>query len=137
MRPLPDVEAPEFAPFWGACRERRLVVQRCETCGRRNWPPRPACPACGSQDLGWVGVEPTGSLYSWTVVHRSPLPGFAAIAPYVVAVVALADAPGLRMLGRLDGVPEGAGLRVGMALRVRFERVTEDVTLPLWAPATG
>ena len=98
--PQPDeIELPPVddvtQPWWDATRERRLLVQRCNACGSHQHYPRALCAVrgstgCGGTDLGWVEAAGTGTVDSFTVVHRG-LPGFAA--PYVVARVRL-DLPG-------------------------------------------
>jgi hypothetical protein len=57
-----------------------------------------------------------------------------------VAVVTLAEAPHLRMVGNLVAGPQAAidgvdpaSLKIGMPLAVTFRRV-EDVALPAWVP---
>jgi uncharacterized OB-fold protein len=75
-------------------------------------------------------VAPAGWLYSWTVVHRTPLAAFQALIPYVVGVVELGAHPGLRLLGRCRCDP--GQLRIGLPLRAEFEYVTEQFSLPLW-----
>jgi uncharacterized OB-fold protein len=127
--PVPDLDHPDFAPFWQGCREERLLVRRCGR-GHLSWPPRPACPHCQDLKRDWHEVAGTGWLYSWTVVHRTPLPAFRALTPYVVGVVELTAQPGLRFLGRCRCDPQR--LAIGMPLRVTFERVTDEFTLPVW-----
>jgi len=127
--PAPDLDDPDFAPFWAGCREERLLVQRCGR-GHLHWPPRPACPQCRDTARGWQEVDGTGWLYSWTVVHRTPLPAFQARIPYVVGVVELGTHPGVRLLGRCLADP--GQLRIGLPMRAVFEHVTEQFSLPLW-----
>jgi uncharacterized OB-fold protein len=124
-----DTTHPDMAPFWAGTREGRLVAQWCPACERHRWPPRPVCRACGTEPQ-WREIESAGRLYSWTVVHLSPLPAFAAHVPYVVAVVELPAADGIRMVGRLEGSDDE--LVIGDALRVAFQRVDDDVVLPVW-----
>jgi acetyl-CoA acetyltransferase/uncharacterized OB-fold protein len=127
--PAPDLDDPDFAPFWAGCRDERLLLPRCGQ-GHRYWPPRPACPRCQDTARDWQEVAPAGWLYSWTVVHRTPLPAFQALTPYVVGVVELVAHPGLRLLGRCQCDP--GLLRVGLPLHAEFEHVTEQFSLPLW-----
>ena len=57
----PDLEGlpadPTTAPFWRAARERRLVVQRCASCGACQFYPRPFCLACSGLELEWVAGQ--------------------------------------------------------------------------------
>jgi len=127
--PVPDLADPDFAPFWQGCRQERLLVRRCGR-GHLSWPPRPACPRCQDLSQDWQQVDGAGWLYSWTVVHRTPLPAFQPLTPYVVGVVELTAHPGLRFLGRCQCDPRQ--LRIGTPLRVTFEHVTAEFSLPLW-----
>lgn len=128
---LPDITDPEFAPFWQGCREERLLVQCCSN-GHRSWPPRPLCPQCHDATRDWVEVGTSGSLYSWTVVHKSPLQYFSDQTPYIVAVVELCADPVLRILGRCLADP--SELHTGMLLQVQFEPMASEIVLPIWRP---
>lgn len=126
---VPDLDVPDFAPFWRGCRAGRLLVRRCER-GHLSWPPRPACPRCHGPVRDWQEVGGWGSLYSWTVVHRTPMPEFRPLTPYAVGVVELAEQPGLRMLGRCRC--DLQQLRIGLLLQVVFERVSDEFHVPVW-----
>lgn len=78
-------------PWWDATRERRLLLQRCEACPRIQHPPRAVCAGCGSSRLGWLEASGAGIVDAFTVVHRTPRPGFAP--PYTVARVRLREGP--------------------------------------------
>jgi uncharacterized protein len=127
--PVPDLAHPDFAPFWQGCQEERLLVRRCGR-GHLSWPPRPACPFCQDPGREWQEVDGAGWLYSWTVVHRTPLPAFRPLIPYVVGVVELTAHRGLRLLGRCRCDP--ARLAIGTPLRLTFEHVTAEFSLPVW-----
>jgi uncharacterized protein len=86
--------------YWDGLRARRLLVQRCNHCGRHRFPPMPGCPTCAWPTSDVVEVEPRATIYSWIVVHRALTPAFQDEVPYVVAVVELAE--GCRLLARLD-----------------------------------
>lgn len=78
-------------PWWDATRQRCLVLQRCTACGAWQHYPRPLCLACGGTDLAFPPAAGTGSVWSFTVVHRAPSPDFDP--PYVVALVRLTEGP--------------------------------------------
>lgn len=130
-RPLPNVDHLDYKPFWEATRRAQIAVQKCAACGALRFPPRPACPQCGSLEHAWEVQPGSGRLYSWTVTHVPMHPFFADAVPYAVAVVELDGGHGLRMLGRLVGV-DPAALRIGLPLRAVFEPVDESVTLVNW-----
>jgi uncharacterized OB-fold protein len=132
--PAPDLADPELAPFWAGTARGRLLVQRCASCGTLRWPPRAGCAACAGSRLGWAEVSGAGSVYSWTEVHRSPLPYFRLHVPYAVALVELREDPRLRMLGLLD--PGSGPVSIGMPVRVRFRGVAPGAHLPTWISST-
>lgn len=130
-RPLPLITG-VTAPFWSATRERRLVVPRCDDCGRLRFPPDPGCFACGSPRSTWVPVSGRATLYSWTVCHPPLLPFFQQYAPWPVVVVQLEEGP--RMVATLSGIPLES-YAVGMPLQAGFEDVDDDVTLVVFHAA--
>lgn len=139
--PLPVTDDPVDAGFWRACLEGRLLLQSCRACGHVQHPPRAMCPACQSLDLGWTETGGTGTIWSYTVPHPPLLPAFAAVAPYVVALVELSDFPGIRMVGAITGHGadtfggfDPATVAIGTEVRVTFVRLAEDVALPCWTP---
>ena len=60
------------------------------------------------------------------------VPGFAEATPFVLALVTLAEGPRM-MTNIVDCDPES--VRIGMAVTVTFDDVTEEVTLPKFRPA--
>jgi uncharacterized protein len=132
-KPLPDVDDPDTGPFWVAAREGRLTAQRCGNCTTLRFPPTPVCGTCLAEDSDWVDVAGTGTIWSYVVYHRAFHPGFRAELPYVVAIVENAD--GLHYTGRVLG-PRSA-VAVGAPVSVRFDAVTEQVTLPSWVVEGG
>jgi uncharacterized OB-fold protein len=128
--PAPTPTA-ETQRFWRACGEGELLLQHCDACGRWVFYPRALCPHCWSDALHWRAASGTGVVRSFTIVHKPGHPGWAAAAPYTVAVIDLAEGP--RMLTALVGV-EPDDVRIGADVEVRFEKVGE-FTLPFFALA--
>ncbi|MCV7149964.1 Zn-ribbon domain-containing OB-fold protein [Mycolicibacterium pyrenivorans] len=123
---------PETEPFWAGCAQGELRLQRCSHCDEFYFPPRPFCPSCWSADVTWQAVSGRGTLHSYVINHR-PAPGFAADAPYAIALVQLDEGP--RMMSNILGVeniPEN--LVLDMALEVTFEQ-RGDITVPQFQPA--
>jgi len=126
--PVPAV-TPDTQPFWDACRRHELAIQRCTGCGAFRHIPTPVCWRCRSFAHEWVAVSGRGTLFTFGVVHRPQLPALASIVPFVVALVALDDAPGVRLVTNVvDAKPDE--LRIGMPLEVVFDDVTPEVTVP-------
>jgi uncharacterized OB-fold protein len=99
--------------FFALVREGRLVVQRCAACGALTVPPKLVCPSCEGIRWDRATLGGDGEIASYTVI-RVPPAQHAPAAPYVIAVVRMAE--GVSLLGRLTGVPVD-GARVGMPVR--------------------
>lgn len=129
-RPLP-IPDELTAPFWEAARRGELALYRCADCQTFTHPPVPICPSCTSTDPRFeaVPVAGTGQIESWTILHQAFLPGFAQDLPLCLVDVAVDDADGVRLIGRLlDGVD--APLAVGARVRVEFEQVADGGAVP-------
>jgi uncharacterized OB-fold protein len=134
-RPLPLADDAS-AGFWLAANVGRLDIQRCNGCRRWNHAPSLACPGCGSFDLAYEAVSGKATLFSWTVLHEAPAPGFRQMLPLIVGVVELAEQAHLVLGANLLDV-RVEDLCLGMPLEVVFEQVSEDCTLPQFRPAKG
>ena len=133
-RPAPDLVS---APFWAAASRQELVVQRCGRCRTYQHPPAPLCGDCLGADLGFEPVTGDATVYSFTETHAGARhPYFAAIAPYRVGLVELAEQRGLLMYTNFPGA-EFRDLRVGAAARVVFEPIGDDILLPQFAVVGG
>lgn len=119
-------------PFWDAAKRHELHVQRCAACGTHVFYPREACAACLSTDLNWVRVSGRGTLYSYTIAEAPRHPGFADEAPYVIAIVELAEGP--RITTNIVGCPPG-DVTIGMPVTAAFEDVNDEIALVKFRPA--
>lgn len=110
-----------FAAYVDGLRDGRLKVQWCAECRRYQWPARSVCLGCHSGALEWTEVdEPTGTVFSWTVVHHAKGTPFAPVAPYAIALVEL-EREGVRMFAH---VSEHHELSIGSRVTIDFENVT-------------
>lgn len=124
-KPLPRPTI-ETESFWRGAREHRLLIQRCTVCKTHIFYPRSLCPECSGRGLEWVQANGKGTIYSYTVVRRAALPGFAGDVPYVFAIVELEEGP--RMATNIVGCrPEE--VHIGLPVTVSFDDVTPEVTL--------
>lgn len=90
-------------PYWDGLSEGRLLLPACSDCGRWHWPAVWRCPACGSWDQDWRPVSMKGRIYSWTRT-RHAFAGLEALGtPFVISVVELEQAGGIRLMGHLEG----------------------------------
>ena len=108
------------APYWEAARRGELVVQRCRSCQSWQWGPEWMCHRCLSFDVGWERVSGRGTIFSWERVWHPVHPALANQGPYLVVLVELPDAGGVRMVGNLLGDPSQE-LRIGAAVEASFE----------------
>jgi uncharacterized OB-fold protein len=129
-KPIPAI-TPDMQPFFAAAKRHELVVQRCTQCGTHRFPAREICSNCLSRDAAWVKVSGEGEVFSYNVMHQVYHPGFASEVPYAVVVVKLKE--GAKMNSNLVGVAPH-DILIGMPVKVVFEDISDDVTLPKFAP---
>ena len=128
MIPLPRPTALS-KPHWDGCRDGVLRVQRCGACEHYVFIPQAVCTRCQADALEWVESTGRGRVYSYTTVHRPPRPQFET--PFVVAIVELDE--GWQMLSNLVEC-EPAEIESGLPVEVRFRAMSDEITLPYFAP---
>ena len=118
--------------FFDGVDRGELLIRSCANCGRDQHPPLPMCPACGA--LAWAerAVAGEGTVYTFTVTSHPQFPGFDS--PFVVALVELSC--GARLVTNLVDV-DPLEVRVGLPVEVVYEAVDDELTLPLFRPASG
>ncbi len=131
FRLLPRV-GPENEHFWRGGREGELRFLRCGACGYYVHPPSPLCPECLGRELAPEAVSGRAVVHTYTLNHQRWIPGFEP--PYLVAIVELEEQQGLRLTTNLVNVDPDE-VEIGMAVRVLFEDLGEDIFLPLFEPA--
>ncbi len=112
--------------FWAGCRERRLLMQKCEDCGEMTFYPVYICPTCSSERLHWTELSGHGRIHSITIVHRPSAPVFAGSTPYALALIKVDEGP--VMMSNIVG-PNALKAKIDDPVQVQFEDVG-DVTLP-------
>lgn len=121
---------PETQPYWDGLKQGQLRLQRCADCGKVRHYPRPMCDSCWSMAVDWIDASGRGTVHSWTVTHYAFHPGFKGDLPYLLLTVDLEE--GVRMNAQARGIAQPS---VGLPVRVAFEAVTEDLTLPIFEAA--
>lgn len=128
--PVPDEVT---APFWEAANRGVLAIQHCGSCERYVHPPEAVCPHCQATDLVFREVSGRARVYTHTVVRDNITRGFAEGEPYVIGIIELVEQERLVLVANVVGAaPEE--VRIGMPLRVTFERLTDDISLPQFEP---
>jgi hypothetical protein len=133
--PTPAASA-ETTGWWEAAVRHRLVVQRCDRCGRTRHPPGPVCPSCRATTAEWHELPGTGTVYTYTVVHQAFVPALADRLPYVVIAVELDGAEGARLVSNLVDADPGE-IEVGMPVEVVWEDMGPELALPRFRPVRG
>ncbi|HYA67824.1 MAG TPA: OB-fold domain-containing protein, partial [Acidimicrobiales bacterium] len=128
-RPLPEL-TPDVAWFWQSGQDDRLRVQGCRDCGTLVHPPVPVCPQCRSRACEPREVSGEATVIGYTVNEHPWLPDFPP--PYVVANVALAEDPSVRLTTNVVGC-DPSEVHIGQQVQVRFEQHV-DVWIPLFEP---
>lgn len=127
------VPTPESRHFWEGTRAGELRLQRCNECRDAFYPPRSFCPRCGCRNVTVFRASGQATLYSYTINHR-PRPDWPQ-QPHSIAIVTLAEGP--RMTTNIVGCPQTPEhLQLDMPLTVEFERITDEISLPVFRPVT-
>ncbi len=119
-------------PYWEAARAHRLELQRCDDCREWIFYPRQVCSECLSSALSWQQVSGRGTVYSYTVMHSPPHPGFIDQLPLIVAIVELEEGPHLTT--NITGI-DPASVEIGLPVTVCFDDLDEQTTLVKFQPA--
>ena len=77
-----------------------------------------------------------GRLFSFEIAHQILNKAFKVKTPVVLAMVELEEGP--RLLSNLVGVaPDPKQIRCDMPVEVCFEKLTDEISLPMFRPAGG
>ena len=120
--------------FYEAAKVRELHILRCQSCGTYIHLPRPICRNCQSFDLKGEAVSGKATLYTYTVATKPFHPFFVDRVPYIVATVELSEQPKLHLITNLVGIAE-ADVKIGMALELDFEVLSDELTIPVFRAA--
>ncbi|NML44734.1 Zn-ribbon domain-containing OB-fold protein [Ramlibacter sp. G-1-2-2] len=125
MRKIPAPQAlPESLPFWQAADQGRLLLKKCNACGRVHHYPRDICPFCLAEDTAWVDATGTGSVYSFSTMGKGE-------DAYTLAFVTLAE--GVTVMSNLVDC-DPARVAIGAAVRVVFKPSHSGHAVPMFTP---
>jgi len=126
QRKIPAPEPnPETQPFWDAAARGRLLVKRCADCGQFHHYPRALCPFCFSERTEWRDASGRGTIYTYSVMRRAPV-------PYAIAYVTLEE--GVSMMTNIVDCDLN-GIRIGQKVKVVFKPTDGGPPMPMFAPA--
>ena len=117
---------PETQPFWDAAGARQAAATR-------NAPPAasrisiraPHCPFCFSDKTEWQEASGRGTIYTYSVMRRAPV-------PYAIAYVTLAEGP--RMMTNIVDCDLDS-IKIGQAVRLVFKPSDGGPPVPMFTPA--
>ena len=134
-KPLPDMR-PEGDPFWAGTKEHKLLLPAGGD-GKPFWYPRANTPGT-MEPAQWIESNGEGTVYTYSTHFIGPSKAYKGDPPHIVALVDLDE--GVRMMTNLVSDAEGypsldpEAVSIGMRVRVVFHDVTDDITLPKFAP---
>jgi len=131
LKPLPSYN-PDTEPYWDGLMQGRLLLQKCASCGKVRHYPRPMCDGCYSMESKWIEASGRGRIHSWTETHHAFNIGFKGELPYILVTVDLDE--GVRMNAPLRNAEAGK-LKIGLPVKVIFERPKADLTTPAFVLA--
>jgi uncharacterized OB-fold protein len=115
----------ETRPFWDAAAGGRLLVKWCLECGKPHHYPRSLCPHCGSDRTEWRPASGRGTIYTYSVMRRVPV-------PFAIAYVTLDE--GVTMMTNIVDCDLDA-IRIGQPVRVVFQPTDGGPPVPMFTPA--
>ena len=115
---------PEVQPFFDAAAQGKLLVKRCTACGQSHHFPRAICPFCGVDKTEWREASGRGTIYSFSVMRRAPV-------PYTLAYVTLEE--GVTMMTNIVDCDLDT-IRVGQAVQVVFKPTDGGPPVPMFKP---
>jgi uncharacterized OB-fold protein len=119
--------SPETVGYWEGIKAEKLMIKRCLSCNRHQHPRRLFCSLCDSDRFEWVEASGTGTVYSFSTVHRAPRPEFDAEVPYTVGILELPE--GIYLFSRILP-PPGGEVKIGARARLRFQKTGPSGKLP-------
>ena len=126
--PVPDEVS---KPFWDAINEKKLMVQSCADCPTLQYPPKPKCLDCDSENLGWKEVSGRGRISTYVVMRDIHLARRVEDQPFNLAFIELEEDPRINFYSNLPGVPVRE-VPIGAAVEVTFEEVAPGQLIHEW-----
>ncbi len=112
----PKFETDLVRPFYEGLARSELLMSSCSACGTFHWYPPDVLPCHPEAPIAWRPISPLGTVYTFTRIERSVLPGGAGgNTPYTIVLVEPDDAPFARIPGLFvaaDPREPECGLRV-------------------------
>lgn len=136
-KPIP-LKNQDNQPYWDAADRHELSLQKCKKCDHFEHPAGPTCASCGSEEVSWVtlGKNIKATIYSYIISHRPFLPGFQDDLPLIIAQAELEDVPEVKIMCNLLEC-KTENVHIGMPVKMTWQDITEERSLPQWIPREG
>lgn len=118
---------PYSEPFFEGAKEGKLILPFCVPCEAFFYYPRVMCPECGNARIENKEAEKTGTIETFSILHRAPAERFEKEIPYAMGVVRMMC--GVRILLRIKG--DFQKISVGKSGVIKFEE-QEGLALPFF-----
>lgn len=99
--PLQHEDFTRIHPFYENLKKGKLTTTKCKKCGKILWQPRIVCDGCLSDDLEWIELPKTGTLYAFTEMNAGAPIGFEEDVPFPLGIIVLDDV-GIKLLSRIE-----------------------------------
>ena len=116
---------PETKPYWDAAAEGKLLVKKCTACGELHFYPRANCPFCFSDKTVWQEASGKGTIYTYSVMRRAPI-------PYAIGYVTLEEGPTM-MTDIVDCDLDS--IKIGQKVQLVFKPSEGGPPVPMFTPA--
>ena len=117
---------PGDQPYFDGAAAGKLMLKKCNDCGKTHHYPRALCPHCFSDKVEWVAAKGTGEIYTYSVTRRGgPV-------PYCIAYVTLDEGP--KMMTNIVN-SDMDNIKVGMKVKVCFQKSENGTAVPMFEPA--
>lgn len=97
----------------------QVTGTKCNSCGKKYFPPRADCSSCLSSQMTWFPLEKKGTLATYSTLKYGPH-GFEGDLPYTIAVVDFGE---FKAFGRIAAEVPVSGLAIGMELTPTVNRL--------------
>jgi uncharacterized OB-fold protein/acyl dehydratase len=124
LRPRPPTTR-DTQWWFDACKEGKLLIQRCTACNTLRHPPGPACAECHSFEWDTVEASGRGTVYSFVVTHHPQAPGF----DYPLPVVLVELEEGTRLVSNLIDI-DPDDVEIGMPVVAELVAFDDELTIP-------
>ena len=119
--PQPNLET---KAFWDAAAAGKLMIGKCLACGATHYYPRKFCPICFSDKTELQQASGNGTIYTYSVMRRAPV-------PYAIAYVTLQE--GVSMMTNIVDCDLDK-IKIGQAVRLVFKPSESGQPVPMFTP---